>query len=178
MVLSIDVSYFVACSRIFRGQSPPAATSRLFGSRINAEDDIMPKVTSESASGRGLINLMLFSKISFSLLLIGRLSSGYRDGRQPLRRNNPHGTEELGYRSRDDKQDRRTISGPGTGPTVLRAVHGDGPTSWVSVPQDQEVFSMEPDLYIVGTRVLSSPTFPSSLAINFVITLTGTFSYT
>nr|XP_036574866.1 uncharacterized protein CTRU02_15133 [Colletotrichum truncatum]KAF6781350.1 hypothetical protein CTRU02_15133 [Colletotrichum truncatum] len=44
--------------------------------------------------------------------------SGYRDGRQPLRRNNPHGTEELGYRSRDDKQDRRTISGPGTGPTV------------------------------------------------------------
>ncbi|KAL0943314.1 uncharacterized protein CTRU02_201200 [Colletotrichum truncatum] len=71
MVLSIDVSYFVACSRIFRGQSPPAATSRLFGSRINAEDDIMPKVTSESASGRGLINLMLFSKISFSLLLMG-----------------------------------------------------------------------------------------------------------
>lgn len=70
MVLSIDVSYFVACSRIFRGQSPPAATSRLFGSRINAEDDIMPKVTSESASGRGLINLMLFSKISFSLLLM------------------------------------------------------------------------------------------------------------
>nr|XP_036575330.1 uncharacterized protein CTRU02_14760 [Colletotrichum truncatum]KAF6781883.1 hypothetical protein CTRU02_14760 [Colletotrichum truncatum] len=175
MVLSIDVSYFVACSRIFRGQSPPAATSRLFGSRINAEDDIMPKVTSESASGRGLINLMLFSKISFSLLLM--FFSGYRD-RQPLRRNNPHGTEELGYRSRDDKQDRRTISGPGTGPTVPRAVHGDRPTSWVSVPQDQEVFSMEPDLYIVRTRVLSSPTFPSSSAINFVITLTGTFSYT
>ncbi|WQF76274.1 hypothetical protein CDEST_01288 [Colletotrichum destructivum] len=70
MVLSVDMSCFVACSRIFGGQSPPAATSRPFGCRINAEDDIVPKVTSESASGRGSINLMLFSKISFSLLLI------------------------------------------------------------------------------------------------------------
>ncbi|KAK2005395.1 hypothetical protein LZ32DRAFT_189739 [Colletotrichum eremochloae] len=69
-VLSIDTSCFVACSRIFRGQSPPAATSRPFGCRINAEDDIVPKVTSASASGRGSINLLLFSKISFSLLLL------------------------------------------------------------------------------------------------------------
>ncbi|KAL0942111.1 uncharacterized protein CTRU02_204874 [Colletotrichum truncatum] len=89
MVLSIDVSYFVACSRIFRGQSPPAATSRLFGSRINAEDDIMPKVTSESASRRGLINLMLFSKISFSLLLMffkrGDRGPGSREQRELTR---------------------------------------------------------------------------------------------
>ncbi|KAK1973248.1 hypothetical protein LZ30DRAFT_42268 [Colletotrichum cereale] len=70
MVLSNDTSCFVACSPIFRGQSPPVATSRPSGCRINAEDDIVPKVTSASASGRGSINLVLFSKISFSLLLM------------------------------------------------------------------------------------------------------------
>ncbi|KAK1456269.1 hypothetical protein CTAM01_17220 [Colletotrichum tamarilloi] len=70
MVLSLDTSCFVACSRIFRGQSPLAATSRPFGCRINAEDDIVPKVTSADASGRGSINLVLVSKISFSLLLV------------------------------------------------------------------------------------------------------------
>ncbi|KAK2005707.1 hypothetical protein LZ32DRAFT_134707 [Colletotrichum eremochloae] len=70
IVLSIDTSCFVACSPIFRGQSPPAAASRSFGCRINAEDDIVPKVTSASASGRGSIDLVLFSKISFSLLLM------------------------------------------------------------------------------------------------------------
>ncbi|KAL0930305.1 uncharacterized protein CTRU02_214380 [Colletotrichum truncatum] len=104
MVLSIDVSYFVACSRIFRGQSPPAATSRLFGSRINAEDDIMPKVTSESASGRGLINLMLFSKISFSLLLMfWAARTGHLYCRITGTTGTHSGTEELWYKSRDDK---------------------------------------------------------------------------
>ncbi|KAF6803749.1 hypothetical protein CMUS01_15011 [Colletotrichum musicola] len=70
MVLSVDVSCFVACSRIFRGQSPLAATSRPFGRRINAEDGIVSKMASADASGRGSINLVLFSKISFSLLLL------------------------------------------------------------------------------------------------------------
>ncbi|KAF6784879.1 hypothetical protein CMUS01_16590 [Colletotrichum musicola] len=70
MVLSVDVSCFVACSRIFRGQSPLAATSRPFGRRINAEDGIVSKMTSADASGRGSINLVLFSKILFSLLLM------------------------------------------------------------------------------------------------------------
>ncbi|OHE94861.1 hypothetical protein CORC01_09780 [Colletotrichum orchidophilum] len=68
MVLSIDTSCFVACSQIFRGQSPPAATSRPSGYRINAEDGIVPQITSADAGGRGSINLVLFSKISCSLL--------------------------------------------------------------------------------------------------------------
>ncbi|OHE94822.1 hypothetical protein CORC01_09929 [Colletotrichum orchidophilum] len=70
IVLSIDMSCFVACSRIFCSQSPLAATSRPFRCRINAEDSIVPIVTSASASGRDSINLVLFSKLSFSLLLI------------------------------------------------------------------------------------------------------------
>ncbi|KAK1471641.1 hypothetical protein CABS01_16350 [Colletotrichum abscissum] len=65
MVLSLGTSFFVACSRMFRGQSPLAATSRRFGCRINAEDGIVPKVASADASGCGSINLVLFSKISF-----------------------------------------------------------------------------------------------------------------
>ncbi|KAK2062051.1 hypothetical protein LY76DRAFT_624209, partial [Colletotrichum caudatum] len=38
------------------------------------------------------------------------------------------GQEELWCKSRDDKKDRQTISGPGEGPTAPRAVHGEGPT--------------------------------------------------
>ncbi|UQC75207.1 uncharacterized protein CLUP02_01860 [Colletotrichum lupini] len=80
MILSNDTSCFVACSLVFRGQSPLAATSRPFGCRFNAEDDIVPKVTSADASGRGSINLVLVSRVSFSLLLV------FQDHTEPLLR--------------------------------------------------------------------------------------------